>query len=148
MRIVIAGGRNHKFTRIDHEFLNECAGITEVVSGGARGADICGELWADSRGLPVKVFPADWEGLGKGAGHIRNKQMAEYADGAILFPGGTGTANMKQQMLKLNKPVVELNYHMCMDCMGSGAYESDLGLHMCGSCEGTGKIFDGITGVG
>ncbi|WP_420828246.1 SLOG family protein [Ectothiorhodospira shaposhnikovii] len=49
--------------------------IVVVISGGARGADTLGELYAIARGLPFKRFPADWE-CGKAAGHWRNDLMA------------------------------------------------------------------------
>lgn len=44
----------------------------------------------------MKRFPADWGKYGKSAGVLRNKQMAEYADGLIAFWDGKsrGTANM------------------------------------------------------
>jgi hypothetical protein len=46
MKLIIAGGRDYKFTKSDLEKLDSIEGITEVVSGGARGADKCGEIWA------------------------------------------------------------------------------------------------------
>jgi len=35
-----------------------------VVSGGARGIDTLGEIWAQSQGIPVTRFPADWARYG------------------------------------------------------------------------------------
>lgn len=58
----------------------------EIVSGGARGADELGEIYAKIRGYPVKVFKADWEHFGKSAGPMRNRQMAEYATHCVVFP--------------------------------------------------------------
>lgn len=68
----------------------------EVVSGTARGADSYGEEWAKANNIPIKRFPADWDGLGRGAGHIRNAQMADYADALLLVWQGTspGSKNM------------------------------------------------------
>lgn len=54
-----------------------CA-VAEVVSGGANGVDLLGEQWAESRGIPVKRFPADWRKYGRRAGPLRNREMAEY----------------------------------------------------------------------
>lgn len=70
--------------------------ITEVVSGGCRGIDQLGEAWARERGIPVKVFPADWDRHGRAAGPIRNQQMAEYADALVAFWDGRsrGTEHM------------------------------------------------------
>jgi len=97
MKLIIAGGRSYQFTaediaRLDH--LHKVQPVSEVVSGGARGADKCGERWAVDNGIRVKRFPAAWSLHGRAAGPIRNSQMARYADAAALFPGGKGTKNM------------------------------------------------------
>lgn len=86
--------------------------ITEVISGKARGADTLGERWAQEHMLPVLPFPAEWDKYGKGAGPIRNRQMAEIADLAIGFlaPTSKGTKNMIETCKKLNVPV--LVYHI------------------------------------
>jgi hypothetical protein len=94
MKVIIAGGRDYVFTTSDIQLLNRLRiqiPITEVVSGGARGADHCGEEWANKHNIPIKLFPANWDKHGKAAGAKRNKQMAQYADAVILFPGGRGT---------------------------------------------------------
>lgn len=84
--------------------------ITEVVSGGAKGVDKLGEKWAISYGVPIKTFyltNEDWLLFGNRAGIIRNQQMAEYADVLIAIWDGKskGTANMIEEMKKLDKPV-------------------------------------------
>jgi hypothetical protein len=81
--------------------------ITEVVTGKAKGADTLGEKWARCvANLPVKEFPADWKTHGLKAGPIRNGEMADYADGLIVFiwNGSRGSANMLEQMQNRNKP--------------------------------------------
>lgn len=100
MKVIIAGGRDYELTDGDRARLDEARqalSITEVVCGCAEGADTGGELWAISRHIAVKRFPADWEKFGRSAGPRRNLQMAEYANALIAFPGGKGTANMVQQ---------------------------------------------------
>jgi len=95
MKTIIAGGRDYRFTKEDTLCLDDMADyITEVVCGMARGADTQGRLWAERMGIPVKEFPANWNRFGRGAGMIRNREMAEYADMVILFDGGRGTQNM------------------------------------------------------
>jgi len=103
MKAIIAGGRTYQFTAYDVLRLDRLltrVPITEVVCGGARGADECGKLWAESRGLYCRVFPADWDRFGKSAGMRRNAEMAAYADVAVLFPGGRGTDNMAETALR------------------------------------------------
>lgn len=97
MKLIIAGGRDYWFNDDDVKKLDELHAayeVTEVCSGGARGADECGERWAKSRGIPVKRFPADWVMFGLSAGPRRNREMARYADAVALFPGGKGTSSM------------------------------------------------------
>ena len=84
--------------------------VTEVVSGTARGVDTCGERWAIENNIPIAPFPADWDQYKKAAGHIRNKQMAEYADALLIIWNGEsrGSKNMKETMIKLGKPYYEV----------------------------------------
>lgn len=103
MKVIIAGGRDFKprisdFLRIKEILLEHK--VTEIVSGGARGADAWGEFLGEKLGIPVKRFPADWDRQGKSAGPRRNQEMAEYADAVILMPGGRGTQNMREEASK------------------------------------------------
>jgi hypothetical protein len=97
MKLIIAGGRDYQLNSFDYQrldIIHRVLKLTEVVSGKARGADRCGEIWAARNNVPIKPFPADWDNLGKRAGFIRNQEMAAYADAVALFPGGRGTNNM------------------------------------------------------
>lgn len=90
MKLIIAGGRDFSdYEKLRHYLnnLTTLSNIEEIVSGGAKGADFLGETYALEYGLPVKKFPADWS-LGKKAGYLRNKQMAEYATHCICFWDG------------------------------------------------------------
>lgn len=84
----------------------------EIVSGGAPGADTLAVRYATEADIPFKVFPADWKKYGRSAGPRRNRQMAEYADAAIVFWDGKsrGTQNMIQQMRELGKAVEVVIY--------------------------------------
>lgn len=113
MKLIIAGSRT---LIISHETL-ECLLYTMIgkspdfiVSGTAKGIDTLGEEIANGKEIPVIRFPAAWDKHGRAAGHIRNKQMADYADALLLIWDGEskGSANMKQNMMKLNKPVYEV----------------------------------------
>ena len=86
--------------------------LTEIVSGTARGIDKLGELWAKHRGIPVKRMPADWDKHGKSAGAIRNREMAIYADGALILWDGKsrGSRNMYETMRGLGKPSLCITY--------------------------------------
>lgn len=99
MKTIIAGSRSYTNTREFFILIGSVpwvGGVTEVVSGCAKGPDTMGELWAEYFSLPITKFPANWTKYGRGAGHIRNAEMAEYADALIAFWDGVsaGTANM------------------------------------------------------
>lgn len=97
MKLIICGGRDYHLTEFDRGVLTGldlALLITEVVSGGCAGADLDGEAWAKEFDIPVKQFLPDWVGKKKSAGPLRNREMAEYADACIAFPGGGGTADM------------------------------------------------------
>lgn len=68
---------------------------TEIVSGGARGIDKAGEMWAGEHGIPVVRFIPDWNGpLGKAAGFKRNQEMVDYADAAVYIWDGQSRGTM------------------------------------------------------
>jgi hypothetical protein len=48
--------------------------------------------------------------MGKKAGHLRNKQMADHGTHLLLIWDGLskGSANMKAQMQKVDKPIYEI----------------------------------------
>lgn len=98
MRLIVAGSRGFSdyqllSCRLDYFLQNQTD--VEIVSGTARGADQLGEQYAKERGYPIKRFPANWE-LGKQAGYLRNKEMAEYATHLVAFWDGKsrGTKHM------------------------------------------------------
>lgn len=69
-------------------------GVTEVVSGGAAGADSLGAAWGRDMGIKVTEFKPDWETFGKAAGMIRNEDIIKEADFVLAFHDGIskGTA--------------------------------------------------------
>jgi hypothetical protein len=108
MKVIIAGCRNWEASRRRVGEVVEESGftITEVVSGSATGIDHSGEEWARYEKIPITYFPADWEKHGRAAGPIRNRQMAKYADAAIIFWDGKsrGTLSMIREMRLEAKP--------------------------------------------
>ena len=99
MKVIIAGSRgfnNYPFLYLKCSFLIGKHTNVSIVSGTARGADRLGERFAKAKGYHVQRFPADWEGLGKRAGYIRNEEMAGFSDALIAFWDGRsrGTGHM------------------------------------------------------
>ena len=115
MKVIIAGTRyKDKANKIpfdDFKLIVEAVErsgfeITEVVCGMAIGVDKLGEQWAIANNITVKEMPANWNAHGKAAGPIRNRQMAEYADAAVVIWDGKsrGSRNMINEMIRKNKP--------------------------------------------
>lgn len=122
MRVIIAGTRTISNYEVIVQAIAACpfgGSITEVVSGahpdhvemylmGKRkgNPDIFGAVWARTKGIPVRFFPADWHRFDKAAGPIRNYDMALHADGLILVWTGNskGSANMLEQAMKAGYP--------------------------------------------
>lgn len=77
-----------------------------IVSGGARGVDTWAEEEARRLGLTVEIYQADWKGLGRGAGMIRNKQLVQVADRILAFWDKTsrGTAHTIKLAKEAKKP--------------------------------------------
>lgn len=116
LKLIIAGGRDFVDMQLALDSFDKFAQSISIpiaiVSGRARGADQIGEQIASDYGLRVYMFPADWEKYGRKAGPIRNQQMGEFTDQALIFWDGisTGTHNMINVMHKLNKPYTVVRY--------------------------------------
>lgn len=113
MKVIIAGGRDFEC----EEYFLECMEtveweISEIVCGKAAGADTMGMLYGEIESINVSMFPADWARNGRGAGHIRNKEMAEHADALILFWDGKskGSENMLNIASKLGLEIKVFPY--------------------------------------
>lgn len=116
-KVIIAGGRDFADytllkSKLDIALSSKTHLDIEIISGTARGADRLGEKYSMEAGHSLKKFPADWDTHGKSAGHIRNRQMGDYADALVAFWDGSsrGTKGMIEYMRKLNKPVRVIKY--------------------------------------
>lgn len=117
-KLIIAGGREFNDKARMLEALKEMEAFgtfsdgIEIVSGMARGADKLGYKIARENSISIKEFPANWDKHGKGAGYLRNKEMAVYADGLLAFWDGEskGTKHMIDTMKGLNKGVHIVRY--------------------------------------
>jgi hypothetical protein len=108
MKIIVCGGRDFADRSGLYAFLDGLEGVSQVVHGGARGADALAGDWARERGIPVQVFHADWDREGKAAGPLRNERMAKAgADLLVAFKGGRGTAHMVRTCEALGMRVIK-----------------------------------------
>ena len=119
---IVTGGRDYDLTDADRKWLNkmwERFGFTIVLHGDCEtGVDRQAAAWARKLGLCDAACPARWDewrrkfGRSHGAGPDRNHRMARacaspMAAICLAFPGGTGTANMKEQAGLYNIDVLE-----------------------------------------
>ena len=103
MKTIIAGSRGITDYNILLKAIDESKfEITEIVSGGARGADALGEWYASQHNLLIHKFLAEWNKHGKKAGILRNIEMSDNADALIALWDGKsrGTKHMIDQARK------------------------------------------------
>jgi len=108
MRVAVIGSRTFDvYSAMDRalKIIHSFEGIDEIVSGGARGADSLAEKWAKENNIPTKIFKANWERYGRGAGMIRNKDIIDRADLVVVFWDGQskGTKNSLDRAKKAGK---------------------------------------------
>lgn len=117
MIVLVFGGRLYKdratvFAELDK--IHAETPISQIIHGGAQGADRFGQQWARTRGVSEVEFRADWDNLhaeivrakkrpdgsfyNSAAGNNRNLLMMAKGrpDIALEFPGGAGTASMRR----------------------------------------------------
>lgn len=111
MKVLVCGGREYDDAQLVDEVLavlHVKRAITQLIEGGARGADRLGRAWAERQGVEVRTFEADWKRYRYRAGPRRNQQMLDEGkpDVVVAFPGGSGTANMILIASRAGVPVV------------------------------------------
>lgn len=99
MKTIIAGSRDGVAYSDIKDAIAACGWeITEVIEGGARGADAYGKIWAKNNKVPYTSMPAEWDKYGKSAGYRRNQDMANVAEALIAIRVGgeasKGTTHM------------------------------------------------------
>lgn len=114
MTVLVCGGRDYDDSKMVGHVLDSLntntTPITRLVHGDARGADTLCALWAASRRVSMKGYPAQWNVYGKRAGMIRNGEMLENEtiDLVVAFPGGRGTADMVRRAKRAGLRVLEI----------------------------------------
>ena len=85
MKLAVIGSRTLQIQNIG-DYLPE--GVTEIVSGGAKGIDRLAAVYAKENHIPLTEFLPDYERYGRAAPLKRNTEIAEYADMALAFWDG------------------------------------------------------------
>jgi hypothetical protein len=90
MKCAIIGSRTFNDYELMKTFINslkldENLIISEIISGGAKGADKLGEKYALENKIEKTIFLPDWNTYGKSAGFIRNHDIINTSDIVIAF---------------------------------------------------------------
>lgn len=113
MRVVILGGRDYDLSKPHWDFLDkiyEKYPISEIIEGGASGADAGGKLWGLRKGVDITEFLCNWVKYSESAGPRRNQRMVDYLlwnptkqrIAGIEFPGNNGTVDCHRRLTKAN----------------------------------------------
>lgn len=102
-RIAVIGSRGFANPESVRAFVAELSKDTVVVSGAARGVDTWAEEAAKAAGIATLIFHADWDGLGRRAGPIRNEQIIAAADEVVAFWDGTSRGTLNAVYLATEK---------------------------------------------
>lgn len=115
MRVAIIGSRSIEYDKRQEEAYallceNIPANTTEIVSGGAMGADTLAERYAKENHLKLKVFLPDYDDFGKKAPILRNDEIVAYSQFVLALWDGhsRGTAYTISSCLRQGVPVKTL----------------------------------------
>jgi len=114
VKVLVCGGRGFLNKGLLYHYMDALHSrfcFTELIHGGAKGADTLAGEWAMDWSIPVHVFPAQWSRDGKLAGPFRNQRMLDEGKPALVvsFPGGRGTMDMVKQAVFAGVFAVSLN---------------------------------------
>ena len=105
MKLAIIGSRSLHIENLER-YLPD--GVTEIVSGGAKGVDTCAREYANTQKLKLTEFYPDYAKYGRSAPLKRNLQIIAYADILLIFGDGIskGTRFVIENSKKQNKKII------------------------------------------
>jgi predicted Rossmann fold nucleotide-binding protein DprA/Smf involved in DNA uptake len=111
MKIAVVGSRSFNDANLLSKTVSEFF-PSEIISGGAVGADRLAASWAKSNGIPLKEFLPDYTTYGRSAPIRRNDLIVDAADMVIAFWNGTskGTKYTIDYASKKNKVTKIIRY--------------------------------------
>ena len=104
MRVAVIGSRNIK---VDDLGLYLPEGVTEIISGGAKGVDSCAREYSVAHNIKLTEFLPDYRRYGRGAPLKRNYSIIENANLVLAFWDGAsrGTNHAMDYANQLGVPV-------------------------------------------
>jgi hypothetical protein len=107
MKLAVIGSRSFDKIELLNTKIEELdLVITEIISGGAKGADLLAEKWAINNQIKLTIIKPNWRLYGKGAGIKRNEKIINDCDYCIAFWDGEskGTLSSIKFCEKYSKP--------------------------------------------
>ncbi|MBR6807513.1 MAG: DUF2493 domain-containing protein [Clostridia bacterium] len=86
MKVAVIGSRGSTIDNIADYLPQNC---TEIVSGGAKGIDLCAAEYAKNNGLKLIEFKPEYSLYGKNAPLVRNREIVDYSDIVLAFWDGS-----------------------------------------------------------
>lgn len=106
MKVLISGDRNWTNRELIRVWIAKLQdfGVTEIIEGGASGADTIAREEAEAAGIPVTEMKAQWNKFHKAAGVIRNTAMLKLnPEMVIAFHDDIGSSHGTKHMIKIAK---------------------------------------------
>lgn len=105
MKVAVIGSRSIRVDDLE-KYLPE--GVTEIVSGGARGVDASARAYAFAHGIKLTEFLPEYDKYGRNAPLRRNTSIIEYSDLVLAFWDNTspGTRHVIESCRKRGIPIL------------------------------------------
>ena len=102
MRVAVIGSRGVQIKNLAPYLPEE---TSEIVTGGAQGADSSAETYAREKSIPCTLFQPDYRRYGRAAPLRRNDEIIAYSDMVLAFWDGSsrGTAYVIRQCKRHGK---------------------------------------------
>lgn len=106
LRTAIIGSRHIQQETFDQAIRFIAFEPSVVLCGECDGPDTFGREWAESQGIPVESYPADWS-KGRSAGPVRNAHMIGQSEAVFAIWDGrtTGTADAIRRAVRAKLPI-------------------------------------------
>lgn len=108
MKVAIVGSRSFdNYELLKHTIEKLHFSITQIISGGAKGADSLAEQCAEEFNIPIIIHKPDWAIYGKAAGIVRNKKIIDDCEYCLVFwdQKSYGTKSSIDYCVKAGKPL-------------------------------------------
>lgn len=105
MKVAVIGSRNIHIIDLK-KYLP--GGTNEIISGGAKGVDLCAKFYAKQNNIPYTEYLPEYQKYGKAAPLRRNDKIVDAADLVLAFWDGKskGTKYVIDKCNKIGKPIV------------------------------------------